>query len=284
MTKATANASIAAAGGNAPAVQPKYYDIEVNDISDEGVIAFQLIDSESEKLISFMKQFHEFHNNQPIRVNAASSTSNSSSYPQELTSAPRKGDLVSVAFSKNGKFYRGKVLGYDASTRKFKVQHIDFGNVDYVTSGPKAFRKLPAQFSLDKLAPQGHTASLALVRLPPSQPTNYLDDALDFLDELIIDKKLIALENKKNPEGLGSGVEVGLTLYDPDKALKNPTLSVQRELVSNGYAIVNKGKKLKSWEKSLLGKELEELLKLEKVAKQERKGCWEHGDIEEDED
>ncbi|GMM35563.1 hypothetical protein DASC09_028880 [Saccharomycopsis crataegensis] len=255
-------------------ITKKYYDIEVNDISNEGLLSFQIINSESEQLVLFMKKFHEFHMNQPIKSNDKSKLGSVSSYPRLLDHIPKKGDLVSVAYSRNGKYYRGRILNFDKLTKKYKVMHIDFGNFDHVSSG--AFRQLPSQFSLDKLPPQGHVGSLSLIKLPPSKPTNYLDDAIDFLDELIMNKKIIALANKASPE---PGVEMSFTLYDPEKATKNANYSVNRELVENGWAIVNK--KLIPWETSLK-KEHDSLLELELLAKSKRLGCWEFGDIEED--
>ena len=183
---------------------------------------------------------------------------------------------MSAEFSSNHKFYRAKVLSYDKTTRKCKVQHIDFGNVDTVPAA--SLRELPPQFSLAKLPAQGHVGSLSLIKLPPSKPTDYLTDAIYFLEDLIAGKKLIACENKTNPS---PGVEMSVTLYDPEKIEKDVTYSINKELVENGWAIVNK--KLMGFELAMKD-DWNTLLKLEKQAKVDRKGCWEFGDIEQDEE
>lgn len=251
-------------------ISKNYYDIEVNDINEEGLLSFQILNSESERLISFMKEFHEFHQNQPVKA----SNDAAYSYPRLLIGNAKKGDLVSAAYSRNGKFYRAKIISFDKATKKYTVQHIDFGNYDTVSS--TSFRELPPRFSIAKLPAQGHVGEFTHIKLPPSKPTNYLDDAIDFLDELIINKKIIALENKAFPE---AGVRMAFTLYDPEKVVNDPSYSINKELVENGWAIVNKS--LKPWQQPLI-KEQKELLVLEKIAKAKRIGCWELGDIEED--
>ncbi|ODV63421.1 nuclease domain-containing protein 1 [Ascoidea rubescens DSM 1968] len=254
----------------------KYHDIEVTDVSDEGLISFQFLNAETDKLIPFMKEFHEFHNNQPIKAVKVTVPGAIPAYPSLLPRLPRKGDYVSAEFSSNGKFYRAKVLSYDKTTRKCKVQHIDFGNTDQVPTS--SIRELPPQFSLAKLGAQGHVGLLSLIKLPPSKPTDYLTDAIYFLEDLIAGKKLIACENKSNPT---PGVEMSITLYDPEKIEKDVTYSINRELVENGWAIVNK--KLKGFEVAMKD-EWKTLIKLEQQAKLDRKGCWEFGDIEGDEE
>lgn len=255
-------------------ITKKYYDIECNDISDEGLISFQIINEQSEKLIPFMEKFHEFHQHQPMRA-VADKIGATSSYPQVLNGPPKRGDIVSAAYSKNGKFYRAKIISYDKTSRLYKVQHIDFGNFDEVTIG--SLRQLPSQFSLNVMSAQGHVGTLSFIDLPPSKPTNYLDDSLDYLFDCIVAKPMVAAEDKRSPS---PGVEMSFTLYDAAKVKSsNNTDSVNKEMTSEGWAIVHKV--LQPWEKSCKN-EIDALRQLEKIAKSQRKGCWEFGDIEND--
>lgn len=247
------------------AFTPEYLDVEVNDVSEDGHIAYQLCNSESELLVGFMKHFHEFHQKQPMK-NALDVAL--SAYPRDLVRAPKKGDLVSVAFLQNGKYYRGKVLGFDKQTRLFKVQHVDFGNIDEVQSS--AFRQLPPQFSLEKFPAQGHVGVFALARLPTD--AGYKSDALEFLDLEVLGKKLVALSHRKSLE---AGVEVVFTLYDPEKTKKDPKYSITREMVEKGLAVVTKDDGDMKQERAVLRD-------LQEKAKRQRLGCWEFGDAEEE--
>lgn len=106
---------------------PTFMDIEVTYIDPAGVIYFQKLDNASvTQFKAFKQEFDEFHS-QP-----ASATSASSDLPFNLTKAPKKNDLVSVKLDDNGKYYRGRVLGYEKATGLYEVKHIDYGNTDSV--------------------------------------------------------------------------------------------------------------------------------------------------------
>ncbi|KAG7698058.1 hypothetical protein KL929_001233 [Ogataea haglerorum] len=232
----------------------KYYDVVVTDVSE--TIALQILDDEQKKLSPFMKQMHA-----------------SSSSFKPLGKPPKVGALVAAKFSENGKFYRALVVAVDRQLNKYKVRHVDYGNSESVPLSD--LRELPANFGTSVLKPQAHVAQFSLVKLPPAQPIDYLQDAIYFLEDLILDRQLVACETFHDPE---PGVEMDVELYDPETISKDPKWTVNKELVSNGLGIVKKS--LKDFEK-LLSAEQQTLLELEQEAKRAHKGCWEHGDIEE---
>ncbi|KAH3668160.1 hypothetical protein OGAPHI_001914 [Ogataea philodendri] len=235
-------------------IDRKYYDVLITDVYDG--ISFHILNEEQKKLSPFMKQFH-----------AASSGF------KTLAKAPKAGAVLAAKFSENGKFYRVVVETVDRQLNKYKVRHIDYGNTETVAFSD--LRELPPTFATSVLKPQAHLAQLSLVKLPPQHPIDYHQDAVYFLEDLILDKQLVACETFHNPV---SGIEMDVELYDPETIANDPQWTINKELVSNGLGIVKK--ELSEFEK-LLKTEQEALLKLESKAKAQHKGCWEHGDIEE---
>lgn len=232
---------------------PKFFDIEVVDIDSTGVISYHHLDGATTgKFAQFKQDFNLFHAKHP------SSLANSVDVPFQLTKPPKKGDLVSAKFE-NGKFYRAKVTNFDRATNKFSVKHIDFGNVDEVPLS--ALRGVPSQFSTQAYPAFAHTCILGQVDLPPTTPTDYLKEAIEVLEDLCFDKKLVL-------GGLPSlgGVEYVATLYDSEKLIKDPLYTINKQLVAEGYAIVSKGCNDS------------ELLAAQAEAKREHFGCWEFGD------
>lgn len=237
-------------------IEKKYHDIEVTEVLSDGTIAVQFINADSKKLKEFMLKFH------------ASATT----FPP-IDKPPKKGDLVASKYSQNGKHYRTRVLSYDRATSKCQVQQIDYGTVESVPLSD--IKALPSQYSVTAYKPQAHIAQLSLIKLPPESQPEYLEEAIYYLEDRILDKQLIACETFKNP---APGIELDVELYDPDAATKDPSVSINKELVEKGYVLVKKDG-LSPYER-LLVKEQNELIELEKVAKRAHKGIWEYGDIE----
>lgn len=244
-------------------VKPKFFDIEVVDIDDEGVISFHMTDAQtSSEFANFKQSFNAFH-----AQNTSASTS-SVDLPINLTKIPKKNEYVSAKYGDSGKYYRAKVQNFDRNTNKFYVKHIDFGNVDKVTL--KDLRSLPQKFSITSIPPFAHSCKLKGIKLPPTVPTDYLSDALGLLEELAFDKKLVLGGYPSS-----SGVEYDAVLYDSEKSLFDSLYTLNRELVVKGFGIVDP---------KASGEEITELLKLEEDARRNRLGCWEFGDIRPEED
>lgn len=252
---------------NLEAAKPKFFDIEIVDISKSQVLSYHLIDAETAARFSqFKKEFNDFHSQNP------SASANSTDLPIKLTKGPKKNELVSAQFSENGKFYRAKVLNFDRALGKYEVKHVDFGNVDKVGLGE--LRAVPKKFSTDVIKPFAHTLKLQNITLPPTQPNDYLTEAIYVLEDLTFDKKLVL-------SGLPSatpGVEYDGILYDAEKSLLDLSYTINNQLVSEGYGIVE------SRAPSHLKSYVDGLLELQSKAKAERLGCWELGDITQGDD
>ncbi|CUM66771.1 uncharacterized protein PRCAT00004452001 [Priceomyces carsonii] len=248
--------------------KPKFFDIEVTEVDPLGIIYFHILDSETvAKFNSFKKDFQAFH----LKLSSASSSS--LDFPSNLTRAPKKGELVSAKFSDNGKYYRAKVLAFDKSSSLYEVKHLDFGNVDKVPLS--ALRLLPSQFSISKLPAFVHSTSLQNIKLPPASFEDYLSNALDALDEYTFDKKLVlsALPSKTGP------TEYNSIIYDSQKSLKDSTYTINKQLVSDGWALVD-SKSSSNTDKDYVNG----LLEAELNAKSKHLGCWEFGNISFDEE
>ena len=129
------------------------------------------------------------------------------------------------------------------------------------------------RFGTSKLKPQALDAALSFVQIPTNNPT-YLADAVDFLNEIAVDRPLVA--NVDYTDAKDNGL-MWVTLLD-SKA-PNQGASVNAEVISEGLAMVPK--KLRPWERANAGV-LDDLRKREAEAKSERRGIWEYGDITED--
>lgn len=244
-------------------IKPKFFDIEVVDIDDEGVFSFHKADAQtSAQFATFKQNFNAFHAQNP------SASAASVDLPINLTKPPKKNDYVSAKYGDAGKYYRAKVQNIDRNTNKIYVKHIDFGNVDKVSL--RDLRALPLKFSVSVIPPFAHTFQLKDITLPPTVPTDYLSDALGLLEDLTFDKKLVL-------SGYPSarGVEYDAVLYDSEKSLSDPEYTINSELVAKGYGLVNQRGS---------GEDVAKLAKIEAKARRSRLGCWEFGDIRPEED
>ena len=240
------------------AAKPKFYDIEVVDVDKTGIISFHHLDSATEsKFANFKTQFNQFH------AQNTSASANSIDLPFNLMKPPKKNEVVSAKLDDNGKYYRAKVVGYDKASNKYQVKHVDFGNYDNVPLS--SLRALPAKFNLEKFPPFAHTTTLQNITLPPSKPTDYLTDAIYALEDLVFDKKLVIAAVP------GTVAQYEGILYDSEQSLKDPSYTINKQLVSEGWGIVNKS----GGSKDVVA----ELAAAEKEAKAQHLGCWEFGDV-----
>lgn len=239
-------------------IKKKYYDVNVSEVLKDGRIAIQFLDSDKAKLKGFMQKFH-----------AAKFA--------ELAKPPRNGDIVAAKFSQNKKFYRARVLEKDRESNRYKIEQIDYGTVEEVPLSD--LRSISPEFNTDAYKPQAHIVQLSLIRLPPESQAEYREDTEYYLEDRILDKQMVACSTFESP---APGVEMDVELYDPATIGKDANYSINKELVEKGYAMVKKHE-LAPFER-LLKSEHESLLKLEAEAKRSHKGCWEYGDIEEEEE
>lgn len=240
-------------------IEKQYLDAEVCEILDNGLIALHILNAEKEKLKSFMQKLHSV----------------SASFPH--VSSPKRNEVVAAKLKDNGKLYRAKLLEVRKAEKTVKVQHLDYGTIEVIPLSD--IRVLPAEFSVSNYRPQAHIAQLSLVNMPPANQEDYYKEAIYFLEDTLLDSQVVACVTFNNPI---SGVEYDVELYQPEVISKNPSQSVNKEMVSQGWGLVKK-KNLAPFE-LLLSKERDELLALEEQAKSLHVGCWQFGDVEGDEE
>lgn len=199
----------------------------------------------------------------------------SASFPH--VSSPKRNEVVAAKLKDNGKLYRAKLLEVRKAEKTVKVQHLDYGTIEVIPLSD--IRVLPAEFSVSNYRPQAHIAQLSLVNMPPANQEDYYKEAIYFLEDTLLDSQVVACVTFNNPI---SGVEYDVELYQPEVISKNPSQSVNKEMVSQGWGLVKK-KNLAPFE-LLLSKERDELLALEEQAKSLHVGCWQFGDVEGDEE
>lgn len=235
--------------------KPNYRDVVVSDISSEGKIKLQMIGSGTSALETLMSAFKSFH----------MSSANSAGLP----GPPKTGDLVAAKFSADGQWYRARVRSNDRTAKEAEVLFIDYGN-----SEKQQWDKLrplsQAQFSTTKLPGQAKDVVLTLLELPTNK--EYLDDFRAYLGELTEGKELVANVDYTDKDGA-----LYVTLYDSSSG--GQRVNINSEIVREGLAMVPR--KLKAWERGF-SDVLKALKEEESVAKQERRGLWEYGDLTED--
>lgn len=235
-----------------------YRDVIITSIDQDCQLKMQLIGPGTSALTQMMNAFRSFH----ISNKEANGP---------LPSPPKVGDLVSARFTEDNEWYRAKVRRNDRDNKTSDVLYIDYGNKETVTWS--RLRPLAPQFSVAKLPGQASTATLSLIQFP--QSAEYLSEAAAFIGEQTFGRQIVANIDYVTADGTPS-----VTLLDPS-ASKNLDESINGEVVAEGLAMVPR--KLKAWERSASAAEsLSYFKKLEKQAKDERKGMWEYGDITED--
>lgn len=240
-------------------LEKTYLDATVVEVLKDGTVALQIIDDENKKLKSFMQNFR-----------------NACSTFKTLYTLPRRGEIVAAKLLDNGKFYRAKVRSVNKSANTVEVQHVDYGTIEEVPLAD--LKSISAEFSLSNYKPQAHIAHLSLINIPPESQPDYRQEAIYFLEDLL-DKQVVACVNFRNPR---ADVELDVDLYDPQVVANDATMSVNKEMVEQGWGLVKK-KNLSPYENLLQG-ERQALLAIEAVAKSNHIGCWEFGDIEGDDD
>ena len=188
-----------------------------------------------------------------------------------LYTLPKRGEIVAAKLSDNGKFYRAKVRSVNKSNNTVEVQHVDYGTIEDVPLSD--LKAISAEYSLNAYKQQAHISQLSLINIPPTSQPDYRQEALYFLEDLL-DKQVVACVNFKNPR---PDVEFDVDLYDPEVVANDPTISVNKEIVEQGWGLVKKSN-LNQYEK-LMEPERKALLTIENEAKSNHIGCWQFGDI-----
>ncbi|CUS08392.1 unnamed protein product [Tuber aestivum] len=239
-------------------VEPRtdYRDIIITNIDDQGRLKVQVVGTGTSALEEMMTAFKNFH-----------------LLPQNnkgLEGPPRVGELVAAKFTDDNSFYRARVRHVNREAREVEVMYIDYGNSEKLPFSRLRPLSQP-QFQTAKLMPQAIDASLSFIQFPTV--LHYAQESVDALGQMTNGKQLVA-----NVDYVGSDGALYLTLYDPKESDRSES-SINAELVSEGLAMV--ALKLRPFERAYPAK-LNTLKEREALAKGERKGMWEYGDITED--
>jgi staphylococcal nuclease domain-containing protein 1 len=233
-----------------------YRDVVITHVDESGKLKIQEIGKGTAALTELMSKFRSFHLNP---------TNNAG-----LPNPPKAGDFVSAKFTEDDEWYRARIRRNDREAKKAEVVYIDYGNSETIPWS--RLRALNPTFSTSGvLKAQAQDAQLSFVQLP-SNP-EYLSDTISLLAQETANRQLVANVDQVEKDGT-----LWVTLFDP-KASTKADESVNAELIAEGLGMVPK--KLKAWERSA-GTLLGELGKKQQVAKDERRGQWEYGDLTED--
>ncbi|KAF1838458.1 hypothetical protein BDW02DRAFT_565051 [Decorospora gaudefroyi] len=253
----TATAAGATNGDGATATEkPDYRDVMVTHVEDDGRLRLQLIGSGTSALTSLMDAFGKFH------LNPANNAG--------LPSPPKAGEFVAAKFTADDQWYRARIRRNDREAKKAEVVYIDYGNSETIPWS--RLRPLSqAQFLPSKLKPQAVEAQLAFLQMPGN--TEYLGDAVSFIAQETADRALVARVHAVEKDGM-----LWVTLYNPDQSTTG-TESINADILAEGLAMVPK--KMRPWERSA-NDMVTAMKKKQDVAKEERRGQWEYGDLTED--
>lgn len=248
-----------ASNGDAPI--PKrmvdYKDVNVTYIDPAtGRLKVQIKGDGQVNLQSLMNEFKSFH----------ISPSNS----QALKDPPRAGDIVSAKFTEDGVWYRARVRRNDREKKTSEVVYIDYGNSEHQPWS--ALRPLDqAKFGPQRLKGQALDAALTCVQFNNSP--EYLKESVYWLEDYTIGRDLVAnIDFNDTKENV-----MYVTLMGTQS--KNPLDTINADIVSAGLAMVPR--KLRPFERAAPD-HLADMKKREAVAKDQKLGIWEYGDLTED--
>lgn len=248
-----------ASNGDAPI--PKrmvdYKDVNVTYIDPAtGRLKVQIRGDGQVNLQSLMNEFKSFH----------ISPSNS----QALKDPPRAGDIVSAKFTEDGVWYRARVRRNDREKKTSEVVYIDYGNSEHQPWS--ALRPLDqAKFGPQRLKGQAVDAALTCVQFNNSP--EYLKESVYWLEDYTIGRDLVAnIDFNDTKENV-----MYVTLMGTQS--KNPLDTINADIVSAGLAMVPR--KLRPFERAAPD-HLADMKKREAVAKDQKLGIWEYGDLTED--
>lgn len=255
----TSGGANGASNGDAPI--PKrmvdYKDVNVTYIDPAtGRLKVQIKGDGQVNLQSLMNEFKSFH----------ISPSNS----QALKDPPRAGDIVSAKFTEDGIWYRARVRRNDREKKTSEVVYIDYGNSEHQPWS--ALRPLDqAKFGPQRLKGQALDAALTCVQFNNSP--EYLKESVYWLEDYTIGRDLVAnIDFNDTKENV-----MYVTLMGTQS--KNPLDTINADIVSAGLAMVPR--KLRPFERAAPD-HLADMKKREAVAKDQKLGIWEYGDLTED--
>nr|GMC73638.1 ribonuclease TUDOR 1-like [Ipomoea batatas] len=193
---------------------------------------------------------------------------------------PKKGDIVLAQFSADNSWNRAMIVNaprgaVESLNDKFEVFYIDYGNQEVVPYS----QLRPADASVSSASGLAQLCSLAFIKVPGLED-DYGQDAAIHLSELVLNapKEFKAVIEEKDTsggkvKGQGTGTVFMVTLVDPEA-----DVSINAMLLKDGLARLEKRRR---W---IPKESLEELEKAQKEAREKRRGMWEYGDVDSDDE
>ncbi|KAF9465009.1 hypothetical protein BDZ94DRAFT_1281658 [Collybia nuda] len=239
-------------------LKSEYLDVIVSDVRTRTGFSFSVQILNTEGIASLEKLMRDFS------IHHQSPTATTPNF------VPKGGDLVSAKFS-DGAWYRAKIRRASPIKKEAEVTFIDYGNQDTVTFAN--IRSLDAKFR--SLPGQAHEARLSFVKLVGPE-SDYHEEAVDRFRSLCEGRKLVANIDHKE------GSLLHLRLMDPadPAAAHDPLACINADLLGEGLASIDRKNCRYLGSYPQVVKKLQDSVLL---AKRNRSGMFEFGDVEEDE-
>ncbi|KAE8670901.1 TUDOR-SN protein 1 isoform 2 [Hibiscus syriacus] len=196
---------------------------------------------------------------------------------------PKKGDVVLAQFSMDNSWNRALIVnaprgGVGSSNDRFEVYYLDYGNQEEVPYS----RLRPIDPSLSATPGLAQLCSLAFLKVPNLED-EFGTEAAQFLSEQTFGSSLkykAVIEERDSSggkvKGQGTGTVLVVTLFTED-----PEDSINAAMLKEGLARLEKRKKWEPKDRKLMLNKLEEH---QQEAKTGRRGIWQYGDVESDDE
>lgn len=196
---------------------------------------------------------------------------------------PKKGDIVLAKFSADNSWNRAMIVNaprgvVESSKDKFEVFYIDYGNQEVVTYS----QLRPLDPSVSAAPGLAQLCSLAYLKVP-SLEEDYGQEAAVHLSEHTLNgpKEFKAVIEERDTtggkvKGQGTGTVLLVTLIDSES-----DLSINAIMLKEGLARLEKRRR---WETKDRQQAFDELEKHQGEAREKRRGMWEYGDIQSDDE
>ncbi|CAL0327720.1 unnamed protein product [Lupinus luteus] len=196
---------------------------------------------------------------------------------------PKKGDIVLSHFLADNSWYRALIVNtprgpVESPKDKFEVFYIDYGNQEEV-----AYSQLrPLDPSVSAAPGLAQLCSLAYIKLPNLEE-DYGQEAAEYLSEITLNsgKEFGAKVEERDAsggkvKGQGTGTVLAVTLVAVDS-----DISVNALILQEGLARIEKRNR---WDKRERKLALDNLENFQEEAKTSRRGIWQYGDIQSDDE